>query len=52
MSHNESIWNYLAGIADEVRETKKAEIVRFVEDLYERTEADKRAPYMVGIPDY
>ncbi|RCN38249.1 protein prenyltransferase alpha subunit repeat-containing domain protein [Ancylostoma caninum] len=48
MPHNESVWNYLAGILLGNGLSSRADVVAFVEDLYERTEASKRAPYLVS----
>ncbi|KIH54306.1 protein prenyltransferase alpha subunit repeat-containing domain protein [Ancylostoma duodenale] len=48
MPHNESVWNYLAGILLGNGLSSRADVVAFVEDLYERTEAPKRAPYLVS----
>lgn len=44
---NESIWNYVSGVFEEVNPNKKLDIMAFVEEMYERTESEKRSPYMV-----
>ncbi|KAE9418892.1 hypothetical protein Angca_008225, partial [Angiostrongylus cantonensis] len=48
MPNNESVWNYLAGLLLSDGVSSRPDVVAFVEDLYERTEANKRAPYLVS----
>ncbi|XGW28679.1 hypothetical protein V3C99_008457 [Haemonchus contortus] len=48
MPNNESVWNYLAGLLLESGVSSRPDVVAYVEDLYERTEPPKRAPYMVS----
>ncbi|VDM83986.1 unnamed protein product, partial [Strongylus vulgaris] len=48
MPNNESVWNFLAGLLLHNGLSSRVDVVDFVEDLYERTEAPKRAPYLVS----
>lgn len=48
MPNNESVWNYLAGLLLATGISSRSDVVAFVEDLYERTEPSKRAPYLIS----
>ncbi|WKY05822.1 hypothetical protein Q1695_006211 [Nippostrongylus brasiliensis] len=48
MPNNESVWNYLGGLLFATGLSTRADVVAFVEDLYERTEPSKRSPYLVS----
>ncbi|KAJ1362889.1 hypothetical protein KIN20_022602 [Parelaphostrongylus tenuis] len=48
MPNNESVWNYLSGLLLNDTISFRPDVIAFAEDLYERTEPSRRAPYLVS----